>query len=239
LYGFSKNPQTGKRRKGDAFTSQTPRNKPYDRVRFKSAYHQDRYLELLKRTTWPEKVFNINPEGPFKDLLQLFLYQGWSRLLQPETSLNAEMVREFYANALLENPHTDPFVFATYVRGRTIRFDREAINTYLGNPFPLQDESDLDAFHDFLSKGTFDIEPLKGEIKKTILLEGKNYDVSDVGREYGARYKFITNPARLILKLILYNIKPNSHLSDCTVDVFPLIYDILKGIKFNIAQTIA
>jgi len=125
------------------------------------------------------------------------------------------------------------------VRGRTIRFDREEINTYVGNPFPLQDESDLDAFHDFQNKGTFDIEPLKEEIKKTILLEGKNYDVSDAGREYRAKYKFMTNPSKLVLKLIRYNIKPNNHLSDCTVDVCPLFYYILKGIKVDIARTIA
>jgi hypothetical protein len=49
----------------------------------------------------------------------------------------------------------------------------------------------------------------------------------------------MNNPAKVILKLILYNIRPNSHLSDCTVDVCKLIYYILKGIKVDIAKTIA
>ena len=209
---------------GSTSVSQPPRSRSYDPTRFKSAYHQDRYRDLLERNTCPEKVFNIKPDGPFKELLQLFLDQGWSRLLQPETSLNAEMVREFYANALPENPHTDPFVFETLVRGRTIRFDREAIDTYLGNPFPLDDDGELNDFHAKKNKGTFDLEQLKGEIKRTILLEGTNYDISDAGREYRAQYKFMTPPAKLVLKFILHNVKPNSHLSDCTVDVCPLIY---------------
>ena len=148
-------------------------------------------------------------------------------------------MREFYASALPENPHTDPFEFGTYVRGQTIHFDHEAINKYLGNPFPLQDEDDIDDFHDKQNKGSFDLEPLKGQIKRTILLEGKNYDMCEAGREHRAQYKFMTNPAKVILKLILYNVKPNNHHSDCTVDVCPLIYYILKGIKVDIARTIA
>ena len=230
---------TGKRKKGEPSASQPPRNQSFDNMRFKSRYHQDRYIELLKQSIWTERVFNLNPQGPYKDFAKHLNDQGWARLLQPETSLNAELVREFYANALLENPYTDLFTFETFVRGRTIRFDREAINKYLGNPFPLEDESDLDAFHDFQNKGTFDIEPMKEKIKKTIMLEGANYDVSDAGREYRALYKHMTNPAKVMLKFILYIVKLNIHLSDCTVDVCPLIYYILKGIKVDIARTIA
>jgi hypothetical protein len=95
---------------------------------------------LHKLSLWKERVFQINPEGPYKHILQLFLNQGWERLLNPITDINAELVQEFYANALPENPKTDEFPYETFVRGRTIRFDREAINKYLGNPFPLDDQ---------------------------------------------------------------------------------------------------
>ncbi|KEH17016.1 hypothetical protein MTR_0053s0080 [Medicago truncatula] len=66
-----------------------------------------------------------------------------------------------------------------------------------------------------------------------------NYDISEAGREYWAQYKFMTNEAKIIQKFILYNVMPNSHLSDCVVEVCPLIYYILKGIKVDIARTIA
>jgi len=193
----------------------------------------------LERNTWAEKVFNIKPDGPYAEFLQFFLHQGWGRLLQPETNIHADLLREFYANALPENPHTDPFVFETFVRGRTIRFDRAAINTYLGTPFPLDHEDRLDDFHTKQNQGAFDLDPPKEEVKRTILLEGTNYDISDAGREYRAQYKFMTPPAKLVLKFILHNVKPNSHLSDCTVDICPLIYYIIKGIKVDITRTIA
>ena len=193
----------------------------------------------MERNTWTEKVFQIKPDGPYAEFLQFFTHQGWGRLLQPETNIHADLLREFYANALPENPQTDPFPFETLVRGRTIRFDREAINAFLGNPFPLPTEDTLDDFHKKQNQGAFDLDPLKEEIKRTILIEGASYDISDAGREYRAQYKFMTPPAKLVLKFILHNVKPNSHLSDCTVDVCPLIYYIIKGIKVDIARTIA
>ncbi|AES78120.1 hypothetical protein MTR_7g024810 [Medicago truncatula] len=230
---------TGKRKKGETSTSQPPpRNQPFDRERFKSRYHQDRYRELLKQSMWPEKVFNINPQGPYQDLLKLLTDQGWGRLLQPITAINAELVREFYANALPENL-TDPFVYETFVRGRTIRFDREAINIYLGNSFPLSDEDEMDEFHDNQNRGTFNIEPMRETIKRAILLEGETYDVSNAGRHHRAQYKLMNKTCKFILKFILHNVRPNSHLSDCTVDVCPLIYYILKGFKVDIARTLA
>lgn len=97
----------------------------------------------------------------------------------------------------------------------------------------------MDEFHENQNRGTFDIEPIKETIKRGILLEGTTYDVSDAGREYRAQYKFINNTSKFILKFILHSVKPNSHLSDCIVDVCPLIYYIIKGIKVGIAHTIA
>jgi len=73
---------TGKRRKGEATSSQTPRNQPYDKERFKSRYHQNRYIELLQQSMWPERVFQINPEGPYQDIAKLLNDQGEALLEQ-------------------------------------------------------------------------------------------------------------------------------------------------------------
>jgi len=215
-----------------------PSNRGYERDRFRSRYHQDRYIALLQQAMWPKRVFSINPEGPFQEIAQLFFNQGWSRLLDPITNLNAELVHEFYANALPENPHTELFPYETFVRGRVIRFDRDAIHQYLGDPFPLR-PGDMDDFHIKQNMGHFTLPEPHEEIKRFILLEGCNYDVSEAGREYRAQYKALTNPAKIIQKFLLHNVMPNSHLSDCVVEVCPLIYYILKGIKVDIARTIA
>jgi len=101
---------TGKRKVGETSAPQPPpNNHSFERDRFQSRYHQDRYVALLKQAMWPDRVFSINPESPFREIGQLFIDQGWSRLLNPITDLNAELVREFYANALPENPHTELF----------------------------------------------------------------------------------------------------------------------------------
>jgi len=230
---------TGKRKVGETSAPQPPpNNRNFERERFRSRYHQDRYVALLKQAMWPERVFSINPEGPFREIGQLFIDQGWSRLLNPITDLNAELVREFYANALPENPHTELFPYETFVRGRVIRFDRDALNQFLGDPFPLR-PGDMDDYHIKVNMGTFTLSELFEEVKRFILLEGCNYDVSEAGREFRAQYKALTNPAKIIQKFLLYNVIPNSHLFDCVVKVCPLIYYILKGIKVDIARTLA
>jgi hypothetical protein len=231
---------TGKRKKGETSALQPPpRNLAFERERFKSRYHQDRYIKLLQQSMWTERVFNLDPEGPLKDIAKLLLEQGLERLCNPITSLNVELVREFYTNALLENPHTETFPYMTYVRGRTIPFDRDAINKYLGNPFQIAYPDELDDFHAKQNSGHFTLDEPHEEIKQFVLLEGFNYDISNARREHRAQYKFMTNHAKIIQKFIMYNVMPNSHLSDCVVEVCPLIYYILKGIKVDIARTIA
>lgn len=231
---------TGKRPRKEIPTPQTSsRNQSYNHQRFKSRYHHDRYNQLHKLSLWKERVFQINPEGPYKHILQLFLNQGWDRLLNPITDINTELVQEFYANALPKNPKTDEFPYETFVRGKTIRFDREAINKYLGNPFPLDDQGVLDDFHDKQNRGVFLLDKNHATIKKYIMLEGESYEKSDAGRENIALNKLMKKPARLVLRFILHNVRPKSHLADCTVNVCPLIYYILKGKKVDIARTIA
>ena len=98
---------------------------------------------------------------------------------------------------------------------------------------------DMDDFYAKQNNGHFTLPGPHEDIKRFILLEGCNYDVSDARREYRAQYKAMTNPAKIIQKFILYNVIPNSPLSDCIVEICPLIYYILKGIKVDIARTIA
>ena len=245
MYGFPgcfagmapKNPQ--KRKKGEASAPQPSRNQSFDMGRFKSRFHQERYVELLDQNMWAERVFNISPNGPYGEIAKLLKDQGWDRLCNPMTNLNAELVREFYANALPENPLTDIFPYETVVRGHTIKFDRAAINKYLGNPFELPRDHEYDEFHTKRNLGHFKVDETHEEIKRFLLFEGFNYDKSEVGREHRCQYKFMTNPAKIIQKFILYNVMPSSHMSDCVVEVCPLIYYILNGKPVDIARTIA
>jgi len=72
-----KKTHTSKHRKGETSAPQPPPSNPaFERERFRFRYHQDRYVELLQQSMWPERVFNLDPEGPFKDISRLLLGQG-------------------------------------------------------------------------------------------------------------------------------------------------------------------
>ena len=59
-------------------------------------------------------------------------------------------------NALPIEISDSTFPFETYVRGKTIKFDKEAINKYLGNSMPLHDPKELCAFHIRQNRGNWD-----------------------------------------------------------------------------------
>ncbi|MCI43952.1 hypothetical protein A2U01_0065191, partial [Trifolium medium] len=90
---------------------------------------------------WPEKQFNLTPDGQFRHFVSAMDNRNWGRLLNPPPSIHVDLVREFYANVMpIED---EPYSFTTMVRGRALGFDRDAINEYLGNPYELQDEDEL------------------------------------------------------------------------------------------------
>lgn len=58
--------------------------------------------------------------------------RGWGKLVEPLNKVNYDVVRKFYANAVPREG--EPFQFETYVRGKQIQFNRDAINEILEWP---------------------------------------------------------------------------------------------------------
>jgi len=143
------NDQLPAKRKSRASSSGTinrslplPRNP--DRTRFTSNKHYDRFLKLTKGT-WHDKVFRVDPSGPYDYLLQMLTDRKWDKLLSPPTLIDPDIVKEFYANAMPVCDQRDmdaQFSHTTFVRGKTIVFDRDTINDYLGNPLTLPPSED-------------------------------------------------------------------------------------------------
>ncbi|KAL5059909.1 hypothetical protein RYX36_031513 [Vicia faba] len=110
----------------------------FDNNRFIGPLQQARFAELVKRQIWVKKIFSLNPQGDYRDIMQMLESRGRDRLLTPPTKLNFELVKEFYANVLpLEGIY---YTFCTFVRGRVVSYTRDAINQYLGNSLTLQVE---------------------------------------------------------------------------------------------------
>jgi len=98
-----------------------------------------------KYKIWPEKVFDIHPDGHHYRLLQMFTSRKWTKLISPYTNINHDLLKEFYANAVADASHTtmaDTFSFTTFVRGKIICFYRDAINDFLGNPLTLPESEE-------------------------------------------------------------------------------------------------
>ncbi|KEH25675.1 hypothetical protein MtrunA17_Chr6g0462331 [Medicago truncatula] len=222
-----------KKQKTVASSSRSRVQEPFDSLRFKGPYQQQRYKDLLERTFWSEKVFQIKKNGQYRGIAQIICTRKWEILVNPPTLLNYDIIREFYANSIPTDPDED-FSFTTFVRGRTIRFDRNAINAYLGNPLNLPDNQ-LCAFHEKQTKGDWNHE----EIAQGIFREGKTYERNPNGQPIKAHKHDMNTPAQVILHLILHNIRPKSHTSSTTLDVTPLLYYILANEQVDIARVIS
>ncbi|KAL5076950.1 hypothetical protein RYX36_015934 [Vicia faba] len=108
----------------------------FDNTRFIGPLQQARVYELVKRKIWSEKIFTLNPQGDYRDIMESLNNWRWDTLLTPPTELNFDLVREFYANTLREEGIR--YTFCSFVRGRTVSFTRDVINQYLGNPHTFQ-----------------------------------------------------------------------------------------------------
>ncbi|CAJ2665081.1 unnamed protein product [Trifolium pratense] len=128
-----KKPSAGKKQK--TIASSSHQTEDLDMNRFKGQEQFDRFRALEKRKILSERIFDIYEHGDYERFARIVQLRGWEKIVHPPTTYNPVIVREFYANALPEAD--EPFSYTTMVRGRTIRFDRDAINAYLGNPFTL------------------------------------------------------------------------------------------------------
>src|SRR4051812_2892161 len=105
--------------------------------RFLGPAQKERFAQLASRTILPDKLIVPKPESNYNTLWSYFEHKNWGRVFKPYTEINMDIVREFYANALKLTPKTVAYNYETFVRGHTIRFDRQTISEFLGNPLEL------------------------------------------------------------------------------------------------------
>ncbi|GAU42855.1 hypothetical protein TSUD_13230 [Trifolium subterraneum] len=169
-----------------------------------------RFQELQARKIWPENEFSIMANGKHRSFVEAIENLGWGKLIDPGRYINPELVSEFYANAL-PTDLTQSFPYTTKVRNRHIRFDRDAINDFLGKPYTRESEDDLCDYVVTLAQGL----PL------------------------GEKGEDMIPMARLALLFILHNVIPRSHISDVTMPNLGLIYCLFKGSQVDIAKVIS
>jgi hypothetical protein len=144
------------------------------------------------------------------------------------------LVREFYANAI-PIANDEDVSFTTWVRGKTICFDRDAINQYLGQPSNLPSD-ELCAYSKHVARGNWDVPALT----QTVLREGRNIEYNRT-RDVPLRAlrDDILKFHQLLFLLVTHNILPKSHTSDAPMRMLALIYYIDQDLEIDIARVIS
>lgn len=105
--------------------------------RFISDEHEERFEKLIKRTIQSERLIRLSSGGNYRKLVANFEKRKWGKICEPEAEINYDIVREFYANAL-QLEEGVAYHYQTRVKGKSITFNRDEINTYLGHPLTLE-----------------------------------------------------------------------------------------------------
>jgi hypothetical protein len=176
---------TSKRQRSAPESSSRGTIQQHDASKFKSTNHEWRYSQL--------------EDKQYASIGLVIKRRGWGLLSQPERNIDIDIVRELYANAYSTEGNSIERV--TWVRGHQIRYDRDAINTFLGDPFESIPNK-LDAFGKQVARGNWD----HNLIASYIFKEGK-IDGSSV------RFKRqdLVPEAQVWLLLIFHNIIPKRH----------------------------
>ena len=102
---------------------------PFDENRFKTAFHELEFEWIKLKKTLPELTFQID-EDECPQIREKIEQRGWQRLTNPEGKINANLIKEFYANVVREDKTKAP-TFKSYVRGREVDFSPNAITRTL------------------------------------------------------------------------------------------------------------
>ena len=102
--------------------------------------------------------------------------RNWKKLAEPMWRFDEEVVREFYANAWAERQ--DRSHRKIMVRGRWISYSPQAIDDFLENPFPRQEEKCPYQRLCSRKKGFSN-----RKVAATLCMPGKGYQIAASGKE--------------------------------------------------------
>ncbi|KAL5100989.1 hypothetical protein RYX36_005316 [Vicia faba] len=202
-----------------------------DQTRFNGPEQQQRFEELMERRVLAERIFDLSPEGDYRSLCDFSRERKWTKLLKPHCNVNTDILRKFYANAFPSEG--TPFSYSTKVAGRTIHFNRDAINEFLGDPIILK-EGQLCCY-----QAAIIAEVNVDKISKAILLEGRSMERNSSGVAIRYLRDDLKPKAQVLLLFILHNVRPRSHASTFTMDMTKLLNLMMTGQRIDVARIIS
>jgi len=159
--------------------------------------------------------------------------RNWKKLAEPRLRFDDDVVREFYANAWAEKQ--DRRQRKSMVRGKWISYSPQAIDDYLGSPFPIQEE---ECHYQRLSSKKKGFSNRK--VATALCMPGKGYQIAASGKETRIRRGDMRTLSQVWLTFMLANVVPTSHVSDINVAKSNLLFSMIQDdYTVNIARIIS
>ncbi|KOM24883.1 hypothetical protein LR48_Vigan10s001200 [Vigna angularis] len=196
--------------------------------RFLSRKHEKHFKVVQDRRLLMERKVGMIPNFAPQFGEQL-LGRNWGKLATYPAPANIAVVKEFYTNArkIDDYPAED---YLGYVRGHTIRYDPNSINSFLGTEwvgeqcqFALCMEEGID----------FD------DVESVLCVPGGHFQRNRTGFVVNIRRAYLNPIAKYWMAFSHANIQPCSHVSDITLSRALLLYCAIRNLNVNIGQVIA
>jgi len=160
------------------------------------------------------------------------LRRNWKKLAEPMWKFDEEIVRDFYANAWAERQ--DRNHRKTMVWGRRISYSPQAIDDFLGNPFPKQEEKCHYQRLCSRKKGFGN-----RKVVVALCMPSKGYQIAACGKETRIRRGDMRMLSQVWLTFMLANVVPIGHVSNINVARSNLLFSMIQNdYTINVARII-
>jgi len=123
----------------------------------------------------------------------------------------------------------------SWVRGRWIPFDADAISQFLGDPLILEEDQ-----HCEFSKRRSQADGFNEEaIDQLLCIPGQDFARTAAGRRVQIMRTNMTTLTQIWMTLLLSNVLPNDHNFDLPLPKCQLVYAILTWMSIHVAEVIA
>ncbi|MED6225502.1 hypothetical protein PIB30_094363 [Stylosanthes scabra] len=205
----------------------------FDAYRFKTAFHQQFYNSYVaSKDIIPDTKLNLE-EREFPEIQEQIELRGWKRLAKPKLKVSQSIIREFYANARInEDSDEDQPYFQTFVRGKVVNFNMESIKAVLR----LDEQLDSDtSFKRRMIPANQELE----NVIQDLCVQGSTWVLGARNNPLYLRRRDLHPLARGWHEFIIHNILPTSNQSEVTMKRAVLIHCIIHGQIVRVERIIA
>jgi len=117
------------------------------------------------------------------------------------------------------------------VRGHLIKFDADALNTFLKTPVVIEEGESLPSYSGFAN-----LRPVPQELAARLCLPGRGFELNADGLPLKILRKNLITLAQTWSVLSISNLAPTSHTSEIILDRAKLIYELVMKMDMNLGS---